>query len=84
MYVSNRTQHMAPDYTQLTRQYVIRKMGLVGQSQEHINMAIRAREKQREITPSFDMLHKAQQDNPQTNLITHARAMVRWKKEMIS
>jgi len=83
MSVSGRVQHMAPDYTQLMRQQLIRKMGLVGQSQDYIDRWIKTRERQREITPSFEQLMAATAKNNTTNLIEHARAMTRWKEEMM-
>lgn len=109
MNVSNRVHHMAPDYAQLTRQQVIRKLGLIGQSQDQIDRAIRAREIQRKISPNFAALtaalhpltspetdseaasaNNAETSPPQTgnlkipDLTEYARAMSRWKEEMIS
>ena len=83
MAVSNRISHMAPDYAQLTRQHIIRNMGLVGLPQAQIDRAITARETQRGINPKFAQLREtATQDNQ--NLIEHARALSRWKEEMMS
>ena len=80
MSISNRVEHMGPDYAQLTRQQVVRNMGLIGQSQDSITRIIEAREKQREINPSFAELTTQNT----TNLTDHARAMTRWKEEMMS
>ena len=80
MSISNRVEHMGPDYAQLTRQQVVRDMGLIGQSQDSITRMIEAREKQREISPSFAELTTQNT----TNLTDHARAMIRWKEEMMS
>ncbi len=89
MSVAGRVQHMAPDYAQLTRQQVIRNMGLIGQSQDHIDRAITARETQRKINPTFSDLtvisESGTENFPKTlDLIEHARAMTRWKEEMMS
>ncbi|MEP1231222.1 MAG: hypothetical protein ABJG88_11140 [Litorimonas sp.] len=81
MTVSNRVGHMAPDYAQLTRQQIIRNMGLIGQSQDYIDRAIHTREKQREINPNFAQISETQDTE---NLIEHARALTRWKEEMMS
>ena len=80
MSISNRVEHMGPDYAQLTRQQVVRDMGLIGQSQDSITRIIEARERQREISPSFAELTTQNT----TNLTDHARAMTRWKEEMMS
>lgn len=96
MRTSNRVQHMAPDYAQLTRQQVIRKLGLIGLSQDQIDHAIKAREIQRKISPNFAALTAltrpntdidSPQDRPNLkslDLTEYARAMTRWKEEMTS